>query len=1020
MEASGTGAVPADRDLVALCSGAFQVPSRAASEIARLAGGARARAQRLASLLAATPDPEGALGSLALLAQSRRLPEGDEPLRALVLLAGHSPYIAEVIRVDPEALAVALQARRQPVPATESYERALQRSLRGSGGEGFWQALRSFKERHVAAIALRDFHREWPLAVVVEQLSLLADAILEAALARALAEAEALLGKPFGFDASGRRQKATAAVVALGKLGGLELNYSSDVDLLFLYSHDGETRGAGRDPSAVVSNKEFFTRAAEIFTRGLSSPEGGGWVLRVDWGLRPGGKDGDLALPLPAAVAYYRTWARPWERQALIKARAACGDRRLGRRFITLVQDLVYPGTPDSDVTDAIRLMKDRIDASLAESGKASSDLKLGRGGIREIEFHVQGLQILHAGSDPWLRDPNSLRALHRLAEKGHISRSDHAMLTSAYQFLREAEHRIQIRHNLQRSTLPAGERDLTILARAMAYGDPAPGRAAQAFLADLDRHRGEVRRHYDDFIASQSQKRLERAIAPDPFLDPMSDSEMMQVLALAGCSDPGTLVAVIRRARRHLTAPSVPVGNRRAFREVTPIILKALSGVTSAPRALRNLERLLESLSVDPSGMLAFLERPERFGPIVRLFGGAQPLSELLIHSPALMLEPAFDRALASDRTLTAHVSALRACLRPALSFAESLGALRRYQQGELLLIGLKDLSRQMSIRAVRRALSDLAEACVRGAYSAAVAGMRAEGRRVPRHVSVLGLGRLGYREMDYGSDLDLVFLYHGGRADAATHAAACDLASRVVEALDTITREGPLYAVDTRLRPFGAEGEIAQTSSSLLDYLRERAGVWEMQSYLKARSVAGDLRAGERAVRRAEQVILARAAKEDPGPALRSMLERLRAASERPEEDLKSGIGGTYAIQFTLQYLQLRHRIPSQPAGSTLRLMRILQDLDLLDEKTYTGLFKAERFLRRLEHQLRLIHGRSVTRIPESTDLLAEIAAGLGYGGAPARAVQALVRDLRKSRGAVERIFERVVSPRAAGKRR
>ncbi len=1019
MAASGIGEQPDSHDLLGRCSGAFPDPTRAAAEITRLARGASPRALKLATLLSTVPDPEGALGSLGRLSEAGRLPERDEALRALILLAGHSAWLAEVIQVDGRALEAAIEARRQPVPAADGVREALRRSLRTSSPGGFWRSLRSFKERQIAAIALRDFHREWPMTEVVEQLSFLADAIVAEALGRALSEAMAEFGAPLGYDASGRRKKATATVMALGKLGGLELNYSSDVDLLFLYSHDGETRGAGSDPATVITNKEFFTRVAEILTRGLSAPEGGGWILRVDWGLRPGGKDGDLALPLHATVAYYRTWARPWERQALIKARTAAGDGRLGRRFISQIQELVYPRAPEADATDAIRVMKDRIDASLAGSGRTGFDLKLGRGGIREIEFHVQGLQILHAGPDPWLRDPNSQRALHRLAERGHLSRAEHATLTAAYQFLREAEHRIQIRQNLQRSTLPSDERELVILARAMSYADLAPGRAAEMFLADLDRHRGEVRQLYDAFIASQSQKRLERPIAPDLFLDPMSDSEMMEILSGAGCSDPGALVVVIRRARRHLTAPSVPVENRRAFRQVTPVILRGITSVASAPRSLRNLERLLESLAVDPAGMMAFLERPERFAPILRLFGGSQPLSDLLIHRPALMLDPAFDRALASDRTLTAHVAAVRARVRSGGSFAGNLAALRHYQQEELLLIGLKDLSRQMNIRAVRRALTDLAEACVRGAYAAAVSGMRFEGRPVPRHVSVLGLGRLGYREMDYGSDLDLVFLYHAAGADAATHAAACDLATRVVEALDTITREGPLYAVDTRLRPFGAEGEMAQTSASLLDYLREQAGVWEMQAYLKARCVAGDLRAGERAVRRAEQAILERASREDPGAAIRAMRERLRAASEHPDEDLKSGIGGTYAIQFTLQYLQLRHHVPSPPARNTLRLMRTMRDLDLIGEKSYTLLFKAERFLRRLEHQLRLIHGRSVTRIPENRDLLAEVAAGLGYDGPPEEAVESLGRDLRANRAAAEEAFERVISPGAAGGR-
>jgi glutamate-ammonia-ligase adenylyltransferase len=1003
--------------LTARCSLGFQKAARAARDILKIASGDGARALRLAGYLTSSPDPAGALSHLTRFVQSRDLPPTDETLRVLALLFGHSPYLAEVLQVDPGALPEAMGSRRRPAPAAETYRAALRRALRGVSEDPRWRALRAFKDRRMAGIALRDFMKEWTLPEVTEQISFLADAILEESLDTVLREMTSVYGQPSGYDESGRRQRATAVILALGKLGGVELNYSSDVDLLFVYSHDGETRGLGKDPSTVIPNKEFFTRVAEAFTRRLTSSDGSGWILRVDWGLRPGGKDGDLTLPLSATAGYYRTWARPWERQALIKARSVAGDLELGRRLLHEVEDLVYPEEPQTGATDAIRDIKDRIDASLASRGTVAVDLKLGRGGIREIEFNVQGRQVLHAGRDPWLREANSLKAMHRLADKGHLSRGDHAVLTSAYQFLREAEHRIQIRRNLQRSTLPSGQGEMSVLARSMGYADPAPGRATEAFLADLEQHRTMVRALYDGFLASQSQKRLELEAAPDPFLDSLSDPEAKELLRAAGWPELETLLAGVRRIARHLSPPAVPVENRRAFRQVSPVILREIPSVASPARALRNLERLLESLSVDPAGMRAFLEEPERFGPILGLFGGSQPLSELLIHRPALLLDPAFLRALATDRSMAAHASALAARLQKCGSFAASLAALRHYQQAELLLIGLKDLSRQITIRAARRALSDLAEGSVRGAFKAAVARHQEQGHKVVRSFVVLALGRLGYREMDYGSDLDLVFIYQTARADPDLHTRAGLLATGVVEALDTITREGPLYAVDSRLRPFGGEGEIAQSAGTLLEYLKGPAGVWEMQSYLKARPVAGDLRAGERLLRKAEQAILDRAAREDLPGAVRSMRERLRAAASNPDDDLKSGRGGTHTVQFALHYLQLAHHVPSPPRKSTLRLLRSLRDLDLISEGAYTNLFRGERFLRRLEHQLRLIQGRSVTRMPDRADLLAEVARGLDYGGTQENAVAALTRDLGTHRAAIERAFDHVVPSPPSG---
>jgi glutamate-ammonia-ligase adenylyltransferase len=997
---------------------AFEDPAQARVRAARLAGGSAQAAGRLLGLLASVPDPDGALTAAERLAAAAPLPDGDDALRALLLIFGHSPYLTEIILGAPPLFSEAWEARRSPAPTSEQHLAWLRAELASASADASGRLLRRYKERGVLAVALRDFLREWSLTEVTEQLSHLADAVLAVTLDAAVRAMEERFGAPAEEDEEGRRRRAACALIGLGKLGGMELNYSSDVDLLLLYSGDGETTGSGRDGGGVVTTKEFFTRAGEEMTRRLGGAGGDGWILRVDWGLRPGGRDGDLTLPLDAALAYYRTWARPWERQALIKARFVAGDPGLGRRFAEAVEPLAYPPAADPAVAEAIRDLKDRMDAALAARGAGAAHLKLGRGGIREIEFNVQARQILHAGRDPWLRERNTLRALHRLADRGRLSRSEHSALTAAYQFLREAEHRIQIRRNLQRASLPADPRELRVLGRAMGFLEPGPGRETESFLAALERHRTEVRTLYDAYFAGLAQERFEEAPPADPFLDEMKGAAALEALEAAGLAEPRDLLGHVRRIARLLQPPAAGPEIRREFRRASPMVLRQVAALPNPARTLRCLEALMESLAVEAGGMARFLERRDLLAPLLQLFSGSQPLAGLVIHRPRLLLGHAFERAPAAERSLDQHLKLMRGALAACGSHAERLAALRLYQQAETLRIGLRDLSHQLTLRGALRALSDLAEASVRGALQAAWESAAPGGAPPPRDFCVLGLGRLGYREMDYGSDLDLVFVYRAAADDAAAHVQAGDLAARMVDALASITREGPLYAVDTRLRPFGSEGELAQSGETLLRYLETQAGVWEMQSYLKARPVAGDLRFGGRLLRRAERMLLDRARREPLAAAIRSMRERLREAAPAGASDFRSGAGGVNTVQFTLQYLQLRHHVPSPSRKSTSRLLRTLRDHGLLDDDRHRALFRGHQFLRRLEHQIRLIQGRAVTCVPASADVLLEVARALGYPqDDPREATSALIEDLDARRGEVERAYLHLVPESDAG---
>ncbi len=1004
------------------CGRVLDDPVRGAADILRIgqSGDDAAIRAALVRLLPDMPDPDLALIHMERYCRQGAPPSDIESFHSLLVTFGYSPYLAESLIRDRGFLADLLRARRQGAWGVEEYRNEIAKWLRIRHGSDPWDVLRVAKRRATLCTTLKDLLRLTTLPEVCREISCAADALIQAGLEIVMDEMGGMFGTPQIYDNSGRTVPAGLAVLALGKLGGVELNYSSDVDLLFVHAGDGETSGLDGRPETQITNKEFFTRAAENLTRGLAHIGPEGQVFRVDCRLRPGGRDGDLVIPLQAALAYYGTWARPWERQALIKARVCAGDAELGRQFIQEVEAIVYPVSPDPGLSDGIRGMKDRIDADLASRPEGRSHIKLGRGGIREIEFIVQAMQLLHGAAEPWIREAGTLLAMHRLADKGYLSVSEYGTLSAAYVFLRELEHRIQLPRNLQRSMLPRQNRELRMLARAMGYRDSVQRQEAASLLADLEAHRGEVRGIYDSVFGKLSQRRLEDAPAPDPFLDPMSDTEVVACLRAADVHAGAALLGSVKAIAKLLSATEGP---RREFRRMSPILIEELSRVSHPVRALRNMERFIESLALDRGRIARFAARPELIPPVVRLFGGSQPLASILIHRPRLVLEEGFEGAISRERGVSDHLARLLAGIRAASDEESASTFLRVYQRTQLLYIGLRDLSRQEGSLQIEHSLSDLAEAILRvalGSCARATGWPVEDGEATPGFL-VMGLGKLGYREMDYFSDLDLVFLYEAGPPDVAAerHAAANRLAGLIMQTLTSITREGSLYAVDVRLRPFGAEGELAQPAGILREYFSASAGVWEMQSFLKARPVAGDLALGRETIHDMEEFILHEAAEMDLSRAVRDMKSRLEREAESRgagRTDIKLGPGGLSAIQFAIQYLQLRHGIPSPPHKRTTRLLESLRTAGLLDEEAHAAFFTGFQFLRELEHRMRLIHGRAVSRVPESREAQEELAAAMGFfAQTRAAARERLLQDLATHRSRIEATYRRVIEDAA-----
>ncbi|MFQ5894103.1 MAG: glutamate-ammonia-ligase adenylyltransferase, partial [Nitrospinota bacterium] len=453
-----------------------------------------------AERLAASVDSPERLLALALENPSSR--------RALVACLSGSPYLSEMLISEPQLLEEVFGTGRLGRSVfKDELEAELTRGLEEAEGmEGAMQGLRRFRRRAFLRIGLRDLLREAELTETVEDLSTLAEVCLDAGLAFAERLLHARFGEPRYTDSEGVERPGEFCVIGMGKLGGHELNFSSDIDLMYVYVSERGTTTGVRDASGRVTGQielhEYYTRLSQDLTRLIGERTADGVVFRVDLGLRPEGKTGDICASLRTYELYYESWGETWERQALLKARPVAGSRRLGEAFLDTIRPFTFRKYLDFDAIQEIRGMKERIDSRLGISApKKGYHVKLGAGGIREVEFVIQAFQMLYAGRDHWLREPNSLRALHRLSDRGHITMEEYSDLSKAYTFLRELENRIQMTYGLQAHTLPEDEPSRAALARKMGLTGTTPAELASALLSAYEHHTARVRAVYDKFF---------------------------------------------------------------------------------------------------------------------------------------------------------------------------------------------------------------------------------------------------------------------------------------------------------------------------------------------------------------------------------------------------------------------------------------------------------------------------------------------------------------------------------------
>ncbi|MFL6332696.1 MAG: hypothetical protein ACJ754_05050 [Pyrinomonadaceae bacterium] len=967
--------------------------------------------EKIDSLVRELPDPEGArlfYERVSAPRAPRALGRGEGLLADVLALAAWSPLLGTTLEQNPDYLGWLARERSDArVRTTEELSESLARFALTHTQVSPQVQLARFRRRELLRVYLHDIRHATTLVETTEELSNLADAALVHALSLARQELENLYGAPQATDARGRKTAAEVTIVALGKLGSRELNYSSDIDLLFLYSEDGETSGAGE--RGATTNREFFVKLAERVTRIVGSPAGEGAAYRVDLRLRPHGRDGALAVSLKEALRYYREQAHAWELQVLIRARAAAGSQALFARFAEGVRGRVY--RQEQTVAQAladVRLAKQKIDRFHAEESRGFN-VKLGRGAIREIEFIAQALQLAHAGRDPWLQAPHTLISLGRLADRGLIEERERGELSDAYNFLRTVEHRLQMEQGLQTHTVPEDPQRRALLARRMHF---APEHAAEEFDEALRRHTSAVSRAFARvFDVADESRREGNAVRIN------ADAEAI--------------------AQTHV--PSQPETNEAAedlnVRAAAAAFAQGLARGGDEPPPAEEVERLLReeaarslssrralSLAARVGASLAKTTGNEGFSTtalrgLVRLCGASEHFGEVLTASPALIPSVATPAAQVFERDQRAL---LRAAVDGEATFRGELAALRRAWTHLVVEIGARDAAGALTLPESNALQTSLAAASINvGLLVARRELARRYGRLAagPR-LAALGLGRLASGGMDYGSDLDLVLVYDE-EVPSPVKGLTCEQAyARMVEllvnALSSLTRDGSLYRVDLRLRPDGKNGPLASSSRAFVEYLRGRAGVWEWLAHVKLRAVAGDQEFGRLVESRARAAVHEGAAGTDPA-LLAAETRRVRERLEREKgaargTDIKYGAGGMLDVYFTARYLQLRDRQPDagedRSTGATLARLR---EAGSLSGEDYEALREGYVLLRRLDHELRLLAGRS-TRLPAAQDhpILRDLARRARFNS-PAELTQELAARMSAVRAAYERIISR-----------
>ena len=955
-----------------------------------------------------SPNPEAALNHFSRFAQvafNRRslyqlLRDAPSIMRTLTLSFGASTYLSEILIRTPEYFYDIFDTNVIEMQKTSEmmYQELKESISRFASVKQKLCILRRYKRRETLRIGLRDLLKVADVKTTTLELSNLAEAALQHCFEIGRDQVmKPRYGTPLNEEGDA---PCRFAVIGMGKLGGYELNFSSDIDLIFVYSDDART-DIGNE------NSEYFSRLCEFIIKAMSEITSDGYVFRVDIRLRPESSAGVIIRSMESYESYYEGWGDLWERQALIKARPVAGDMAFGDEFIRMIQPFVYQryldGVTLSEIKADIRRTKARIEERLiSEDANLEKHVKLGPGGIRDIEFTVQCLQMIHGAKRKSLCSHNTLETLTALKENALLDPEDADALTTAYRFLRTVENGIQIEADQQRYSIPEGEAEERELARRVGYQHTAETDALKTFRADYRSHTGRVRAIFQKITSTsiESEGGIDIAVLLSEE-DPKQLETFLSAFRFENVREAQRLLRQLANGGDGIQfSPSV----RRTFFKLAPTLLNVLRDSPNPDMALRYLLAFTDKVGARSSYYTMFAEKPSTLEVLTRVCGSSLYLADMLIASPELFDLLTVPTLIERSKTIVEkQEEALK--ITSQASEGRMLSMLRRYKNDEIWRVALRNILGNATLPDTTQELSDLAEAILQAIYPEVEAEMReAHGTPLapdgtPVTFAIIAMGKFGGRELNFSSDLDVMYVYsadgettHG--MPNADYFSAVGL--ELVKQLAGNQGMG-IYEIDLRLRPHGTGGAIALPLVGYQNYYDNAAEVWERQALTRARVVAGDREhLGNQfleiahafcyrdALTSAEIAEIVHTRQRKEAQATRTSARRRRGGkTQTATANVKSGYGGLVDIEFVVQTLQLVHggEEPSVRVQNIPFAIDRLHKVGVLTKAQRDGLTEAYQFLRRVENALRIVHDRALDALPRNRTELEQLARRLGY---------------------------------------
>ncbi len=857
-----------------------------------------------------------------------------------------------------------------------------------------YSAIRKFRKKEYLRIGLRDLTRMASLKEVLEEISNLADVLLQQCYEFSLADLIEKHGRPYFQDDEGKELPCEFSIIGMGKLGGEELNYFSDIDILYVYSSNKGGTKPERTTQRSMSNHEFFAKLSRKITSAMSKLTADGNVFRVDLGLRPEGSSGDIASSLRSYEVYYESWGRTWERMALLKSRPCAGSKALGNEFVSMCKPFVYRKYLDLRAIDEVKEMKEKINKeNLSQKGNGKKNVKLGTGGIREIEFVAQTFRLIFGGKDKRIRTRNLLKSLDKLAKFHYLDKNDQKDLSNAYIFLRNLEHRIQISFGLQTQEFPKDPKELAALAVKMGFNAENSNNLCGEVEKAYAYHTGKVqgiynKLFYEDLLKGSVEHKTtdekyvkheinEQIIHPFPFKNKKTILKNLSLMR------DGTLFS-------HPSGKSVI-----QFSMMLPKLLRIAAQQPDPDQTINNFEKFIQRCDGRESLYEILGKTGKALKLLLTLFGSSKLLSNTLIGQPYL-LDSIFDsewlHQFKPKETVTAEIEEALSGISAPKSVVKKLTTFKKEEE---FRIGLRYLLKEISYEDMVGDLSILAELYLRQVLKISLDSLLS----TPTDQSncgftIIGMGKLGGSEIDYGSDLDVIFIYGESKTAWEQSLKSSSQDEHFVAVAESIhrltsqsTQAGSAYVLDTGLRPEGKMGPLAISIRSFSDYLKNRAVTWERQSLIKARFVAGDEEVGEEFLQVARDFVYGNSISSSNIKEIHRLRKRVEdedSEKNKLRENVKVGSGGIMDIEFITQLLQLKYGYTAGKlrSPSTLGALTQIRLSGCINPDDCDFLIESYIFLRRVMTTMRINREGPSDILPKDPFQRHKLALCLGYG--------------------------------------